>query len=129
MCMLQEGNTIIPLCVVPYRRPTPAIYAHGAAVLNARFHRYTASQWDLTTLRILPYVNGFNHINRISAMADVALALVLDCIKHLVLLGVAIIVPVFQYSNVYRPTPKLSQLAKCKQLQRRAIERCSKSSE
>lgn len=61
-------------------------------------------------------------------MADVALALVIDCIKHLVLLGVAIIVPVFQYSNVYRPTPKLSQLAKCKLLQRRCIERCSKSS-
>lgn len=61
-------------------------------------------------------------------MADVALALVIDCIKHLVLLGVAIIVPVFQYSNVYRPTPKLSQLAKCKLLQLRCIERCSKSS-
>lgn len=61
-------------------------------------------------------------------MADVALALVIDCIKHLVLLGVAIIVPVFQYSNVYRPTPKLSQLAKCKLLQRRCIESCSKSS-
>lgn len=59
-------------------------------------------------------------------MADVALGLVLDCIKHLILLGVAIMVPVFQYSNVYRPTPKLSQLAKCKFMQQRCIEQCSK---
>lgn len=61
-------------------------------------------------------------------MADVAQGLVIDCVKHLVLLGVAVIVPVFQYSNVYRPTPKLSQLAKCHLLQERCIERCSKSS-
>lgn len=38
----------------------------------------------------------------------------------------AIVVPVFQYSNVYRPTPKLAQLAKCKALQQRCIEQCSK---
>ena len=61
-------------------------------------------------------------------MADVALGLVIDCIKHLVLLGVCIVVPVFQYSNVYRPTPKLSQLAKCKDLQKKCVEKCSKSS-
>lgn len=61
-------------------------------------------------------------------MADVAMGLVIDCIKHLVLLGVAVIVPVFQYSNVYRPTPKLSQLAKCHLLQNRCIKHCSKSS-
>lgn len=77
-------------------------------------------------LQILPYINGFNHIDRIAAIADVALGLVLDCIKHLILLGVAIMVPVFQYSNVYRPTPKLAQLAKCKMLQQRCIEQCSK---
>lgn len=62
-------------------------------------------------------------------MADVTLGLVKDCVKHLVLLGVAIIVPVFQYSNVYRATPKLSQLAKCKDLQKRCVEKCSKSGE
>lgn len=78
--------------------------------------------------QILPYINGFNHVDRIAAMADVALGLVIDCIKHLILLGVAIMVPVFQYSNVYRPTPKLALLAKCKELQRRCTEKCSKLS-
>lgn len=56
------------------------------------------------------------------------MGLVIDCVKHLVLLGVAVVVPVFQYSNVYRPTPKLSQLAKCRLLRSRCIKRCSKSS-
>lgn len=60
-------------------------------------------------------------------MADVALGLVLDCIRHLILLGVVAVIPVFQYSNVYRPTPKLAQLAKCKEMQQRCIEQCTKT--
>lgn len=35
-------------------------------------------------------------------------------------------IPVFQYSNIYRPTPKLSQLATCKKMQQRCIEQCTK---
>lgn len=35
--------------------------------------------------------------------------------------------PVFQYSNIYRPTPKLNILAKSPEVQQRAIEKCSKS--
>lgn len=145
-----EGSTIIPLSVVPHYKEPPIIQPYVAAVLNNEFNKYVHTQWDLTTLRvhclnshafslyndinnklrcisqILPYINGFNHMDRIAAMADVALGLVLDCIKHLILLGVAIMVPVFQYSNIYRPTPKLSQLAKCIEMQNRCIEQCSR---
>lgn len=76
--------------------------------------------------QILPYINGFNHIARIASLADVALGLALQCIRHLILLGVATVIPVFQYCNIYRPTPKLSQLATCKQLQQLCIEQCTK---
>lgn len=53
--------------------------------------------------------------------------IVSQCVKHLVLLGVAVLIPAFQYSNIYRPTPKLNQLAKSLEVQKRAIEKCSKS--
>lgn len=75
----------------------------------------------------MPYFNGFRHIDRIAQMADVSTTIVEQCVKHLVLLGVAVLVPVFQYSNIYRPTPKLKILAKCPEVQERAIEKCSKS--
>lgn len=42
------------------------------------------------------------------------------------MLGVVAVIPVFQYSNIYRPTPKLAQLAKCKEMQERCIEQCTK---
>lgn len=61
-------------------------------------------------------------------MADVALGLVINCVKHWILLGVAVTIPLFQYCNVYRPTTKLSLLAKSKELQNKCIDRCSKTS-
>lgn len=75
----------------------------------------------------MPYINGFRHIDKIAALADVSVTIVVQCVKHLILLGVAVLVPVFQYSNIYRPTPKLKILAKCPDVQQRAIEKCSKS--
>lgn len=75
----------------------------------------------------MPFINGFRHIDRIAQLADVSLTIVLQCVKHLVLLDVAVLVPAFQYSNIYRPTPKLKQLAKSPDVQKRAIEKCSKS--
>lgn len=74
----------------------------------------------------MPYINGFNHIAHVASLADVALGLALQCVRHLILLGVATVVPVFQYCNIYRPTPKLRQLATCKKLQQRCIEQCTK---
>lgn len=54
-----------------------------------------------------------------------ALDLVKACIKHLVVLEVCLLVPVFQYNNMYRPTPKLCLLAKCPKMQARCIAKCS----
>lgn len=100
---------------------------HHAPVLLDRFYEYKFDQWDLTTLRIYRYLNGYLHITRIAALADVALEVVQECVRHLVIFQVAIVVPVFQYCNVYRPTPKIQLLAKCKDLQRQAVEKCSRS--
>jgi hypothetical protein len=60
-------------------------------------------------------------------MADVSVSIVVQCVRHLVYLDVAVLVPVFQYSNIYRPTPKLKMLTKSPEVQSRAIEKCSKS--
>uniref|UniRef100_A0A1B0D8Y3 Nitrogen permease regulator 2-like protein n=1 Tax=Phlebotomus papatasi TaxID=29031 RepID=A0A1B0D8Y3_PHLPP len=130
VCLLQEGSTTIPLCVTAPECGEAAagvvVGPHHAPIILPAFHTYARDQWDLTTLRLLPYITGFNHISRISALADVALDLVRECIRHLVALGVALLVPLFQYSNMYRPTPKLAKLAKCLALQKRCVAQCSK---
>lgn len=75
----------------------------------------------------MPYFNGFRHIEKIARLADVTVPIVIQCVKHLVVLKLVVLVPVFQYSNIYRPTPKLKILAKCPEVQQRAVEKCSKS--
>lgn len=52
VCMLQEGSTIIPLCVVPHYKEKISIYPHHAPVLTEEFYKYIRPQWDLTTLRV-----------------------------------------------------------------------------
>lgn len=120
-----EGWTTVPLCVVSQYQETQSIGAHQAPVLIENFCRYKSDQWDLTTTRILPFINGFNHILRIAQLAHIAIDLVKECIKHLVVLDVCLLVPVFQYNNMYRPTPKLSLLAKCPKMQARCVTKCS----
>lgn len=124
---IPDGSTIIPLSVIPLYNHEVTISPHHAPVLLDKFYEYDFHQWDLTTLRIFPYMNGYNHINRIASLADVALDLVKECVRHLVIFEVAMVVPVFQYCNVYRPTPKISLLAKCKELQQSAVRKCSRS--
>ncbi|CRK95512.1 CLUMA_CG008981, isoform A [Clunio marinus] len=130
-CMLKDGASILPLCIVPYYGDCDQIenteFAHKAPVLLDCFYEDYKFEWDLTTRRIVPYINGFRHIDKIAMSADVSVTIVVQCVRHLILLGVAILVPVFQYSNIYRPTPKLNILAKSPEVQKRAIERCSKS--
>jgi len=41
-------------------------------------------QWDLTTQQVLPYIDGFNHVARIAAAADVENNLVKSCVQNLV---------------------------------------------
>lgn len=122
-----DGSTVIPLCVIPLYNDKITVHSHQAPVLLDKFYSYDFSQWDLTTLRIYPFMNGYNHIHRISQLSDVALELVIEAVRHLVIFEVALVLPCFQYSNVYRPTPKISMLARSKELQQAAVRKCSRS--
>lgn len=44
----------------------------------------TSSEWDITTQQILPYIDGFNHVQRIAGEADVEISLVRMCIQDMV---------------------------------------------
>lgn len=74
-------------------------------------------QWDLTTQQVTPFIDGLNHVARISALSDVDNNLVKACVQNLVYYGVVALVPLFQYGNVYCTTPKLKLLAQDVDLQ------------
>ncbi|XP_066900221.1 GATOR1 complex protein NPRL2 isoform X6 [Kogia breviceps] len=80
----------------------------------------------LTTLEILPYIDGFRHVQKISAEADVELNLVRIAIQNLLYYGVVTLVSILQYSNVYCPTPKVQDLVDDKSLQEACLSYVTK---
>lgn len=127
MCTLTEGTTTTHLKVVQLSHDPNPVQDHQVPIFIQDQTMFRSEQWDLTTNQVLPYINGFNHIAKIAAEADVENNLVKACIQNLVYYGVVALIPIFQYSNVYAPTPKLRLLAEDKDLQDRCISYISKS--
>lgn len=67
--------------------------------------------WDLTLRRILPFIDGVNHVKRIAQLADADLSLTRACLEHLIYYGCIIVVDIFQYFNMYTVRPAIAKMA------------------
>ncbi|XP_042307188.1 GATOR complex protein NPRL2 isoform X2 [Sceloporus undulatus] len=113
---IDESNTI-HLKVIEQRPDPPIVQEYDVPVFTQDKDDFFNSQWDLTTQQILPYIDGFRHVQKISAEADVELNLVRIAIQNLLYYGVVTLVSILQYSNVYCTTPKVQDLVDDKSLQ------------
>ncbi|XP_067008967.1 GATOR1 complex protein NPRL2 isoform X1 [Anabrus simplex] len=127
ICTLIGGRTATHLKVAPVSQDPEPVQDHQVPVFIEDPSTFHKEQWDLTTYQILPYIDGFNHVARIAAEADVENNLVKACIQNLVYYGVVTLIPIFQYSNVYAVTPKIRSLITDKNLQDRCIQYVAKS--
>ncbi|XP_020282049.1 nitrogen permease regulator 2-like protein isoform X2 [Pseudomyrmex gracilis] len=128
MCTLTEGTMTSHLKVVKLAPEPKPVLDHQVPIFLENRETFQSDQWDLTTQQVLPYIDGFNHVARIAAEADVENNLVKSCVQNLVYYGIVTLIPIFQYSNVYAATPKLKQLANDIKLQERCIAYASKLS-
>lgn len=87
------------------------------------------ADWDLTTRQLLPHIDGYNHVSKISADTNVEKTLVKSCIQNLVYYGVVTLVPVLKFSNMYRATPNLSRLFSDHELQKSCLAFITKGDE
>ncbi|XP_015597439.1 GATOR complex protein NPRL2 isoform X1 [Cephus cinctus] len=127
MCTLTEGTMTSHLKVVRQAPEPKPILDHQVPIFLEGREAFQSDQWDLTTQQVLPYIDGFNHVARIAAEADVENNLVKSCVQNLVYYGVVTLIPIFQYSNVYATTPKLKKLAEDVELQDKCVAYASKS--
>ena len=109
-CLLVHGENSLQLSVISMGSDPPVVKDFDVPILTVINQKFDSDQWDLTTTQILPYIDGFNHLARISSLADVETNLVRACVQNLVYHRVVGIVPIFQFSNVYTVTPQLSKL-------------------
>jgi len=80
-----------------------------------------SQHWDLTASRILPSINGFNHVQKIASIADVDLGLVRSALQTLLFHGVIALIPIFSYSNMYAIKPEFRELTKDLEMQKECI--------
>lgn len=107
-----EGENTIYLKIVTHLPDPPTVHDHMVPLLISEYKNVPLEMWDLTTQQIFPYINGINHIARISAEADVETTLVKACVQNLSYYGVVYLLPILKYSNVYMCTRLLQNLTK-----------------
>ncbi|CAG07001.1 unnamed protein product, partial [Tetraodon nigroviridis] len=113
---IDESNTI-HLKLIPLRDEPLIVQEYDVPVFVQCKNHFIKSQWDLTTQQILSCIDGFRHIQKIAAEADVELTLVRIAVQNLLYYGIVTLVSIFQYSNVYCTTPKVQSLIDDKSLQ------------
>lgn len=106
---IDESNTI-NMKLFPIFPPPPDIKPYDVPISTVDLEPMIDANWDPTMEKIIPYINGVNSIRQISEIADAKYTLVKKCIQHLMHYGCVIIIDVFQFSNIYAPTPYLVNL-------------------
>ncbi|XP_067230113.1 GATOR complex protein NPRL2 isoform X6 [Chanodichthys erythropterus] len=122
---IDYSNTI-HLKLIEQRKDPLVVQEYDVPVFTKNKDHFIKSQWDLTTQQILPFVDGYRHIQKISAEADVELNLVRIAVQNLLYYEVVTLVSIFQYSNVYCTTPKVQNLIDKKCLQEECLQYISK---
>ncbi|TBU49096.1 NPR2-domain-containing protein [Dichomitus squalens] len=67
--------------------------------------------WDLTIVKICPFIDGINHVSRIARLANCDLNLTRLAVSHLLYYQVIMMIDIFQYSNMYTLRKSMQWLA------------------
>ncbi|KAI5696986.1 hypothetical protein M8J76_014023 [Diaphorina citri] len=123
VCKLIDGTISLFLKVIEIRKDPPTVKDWDVPVLLKPYKKIPRDKWDLTTQKVLPFIDGHNHITKISAKADVENNLVKACVQNLAYYEVIKLAPMFQYSNIYATTPRIHKLYADKTLQEQCEEK------
>ncbi|MCJ1300734.1 Nitrogen permease regulator 2 [Hypocenomyce scalaris] len=107
MIPIDESNTL-NIKLFPTYPPPPPISPHHVPLSTVRLESLTDSNWDLTMLLILPYLNGLNSVRQIALLADADYKLVRKAIAHLLYYGCVILLDIFSFGAIYAPTAEMA---------------------
>lgn len=98
--------------------PASAVGKHHVPVRVQDVDSLPTDEWELTLQRVLPHVDGVNHVAKIARRAGVGDREARACVRHLARERCVVLADVFQYSNCYAAAPGLRRLAADPALQR-----------
>ncbi|MCJ1484253.1 Nitrogen permease regulator 2 [Schaereria dolodes] len=108
-CMIPiDASNTLNIKLFPTYPPPPRILPHHVPLSTVRLSTLTDSNWDLTMLLILPYINGLNSVKQIALLADADHKLVRTAIAHLLYYGCILVLDIFQFGGIYAPTAEMA---------------------
>lgn len=121
MIPIDAANTL-NIKLFPNYPPPPPLYAHHVPLSTVRLENLVDENWDLTMLRILPWIDGVNSVKQISLQADADFKLVKKAIRHLLYYGCVLLLDIFSFSAIYASTESMSDFVESEAMQ----EECAK---
>lgn len=91
--------------------PNPAsVKPWHVPLFTVRIETMVDENWDLTMLRIIPFINGVNSVKRIAHLANADLKLTKKCVKHLLYYGCVLLLDIFSFNAMYAPTAEFTNM-------------------
>jgi len=116
MIPIDAANTL-NIKLFPTYPPPPPLYAHHVPLSTVRLENLVDENWDLTMLRVLPWIDGVNSVKQISLLADSDFKLVKKAIRHLLYYGCVLLLDIFSFSAIYAPTESISEFVESTETQ------------
>ncbi|XP_047481812.1 GATOR complex protein NPRL2-like [Penaeus chinensis] len=129
-CTVTQGlsTSVLHLKVVRIWPDPPHVLDHHVPILISERVLSQGEHWDLTTQQVLPYIDGYAHVAKIAAAADVESNLVKACVENLLYYDQVRLLPIFQYSNIYTVTSNIGKLYDNHELQEECQRAVGKNS-
>ncbi|KAI8337709.1 nitrogen permease regulator 2 [Chlamydoabsidia padenii] len=102
-------NTINLKLFPSYPNPPP-VYDYQVPVTTMDVKNMMTSNWDITVQKVAKYINGINHVKKISELTNVKPEWTRLCMEHLMYYGCIVMTDIFQFGNVYAIQPELTRL-------------------
>ncbi len=116
MIPIDKENTLNIKLFPTYPPPAP-LYAHHVPLSTVRLEQLVDENWDLTMLRVLPWINGINSVKQIALLADADFKLVKKAIRHFLYYGCVLLLDIFSFSAIYAPTATISEFVESAEMQ------------
>ena len=106
MIPIDEANTL-NIKLFPQYPPPPSLAPHQVPLAVVNLESLKDDNWDLTMLRILPFIDGVTSIRQIARKSDAEYKLVRKAIAHLVYHGCVMLIDIFSFGACFAPTEQI----------------------
>ncbi|KRX17002.1 Nitrogen permease regulator 2-like protein [Trichinella nelsoni] len=107
----------VHLALLDHRPSVPVVSASMAPVVCTKVDKLLANSSDQVLRRLLPLINGFDSVAKLSSAAKVDIEITKQCLTDAAVAGVVSFVPTLQYKRCYMVTPQIGTLYRDKALQ------------